>query len=435
MPISYNELHNLVLSVKNDITNTFLKNVYHFENKWMFKFNKVSLVFDPKNKLFIGEFEEREKNIHSVCRKLRLTLGDKKVLNIGILNKDRTVVFEFQNNYLILENYAKGNIILTDKEYTIIVLTRIYNNISHGNKYTELFDFNTDESKVIKSIEPVKLEIRKVKPKKEKSTISTQVKNLESKIVKIEEIINDTDYTSFEQLSKLHSDRKKLNEKLDKAKLHEKGNIVKEKVKVEYVILNTERWYNEYHWWRTKSNLLVVGGKNAVQNEKLVKNYLKNTDYYFHSDYPGCGSFILFKETEIEPNIIDFIDVANGVLALSQQWKNGCGGEVYYVYGQQVSKTPPSGEYITKGSFIINGTRNYLKVDTLVLGYTLTKENELMLGPYSVVKRINERCIKLTPKPDTKKGNQKKLHNTIKKVFNLKEITVSLFNYPCNIFE
>ena len=106
---------------------------------------------------------------------------------------------------------------------------------------------------------------------------------------------------------------------------------------------------------------------------------------------------------------------------------------MYYVLGHQVSKTPPSGEYITKGSFIINGTRNYLKVDTLVLGYTLTKENELMLGPYSVVKRINDTCIKLTPKPDTKKGNLKKLNACLKKVFNIKEITVNLFNYPCNI--
>jgi predicted ribosome quality control (RQC) complex YloA/Tae2 family protein len=406
--------------------------VYHFENKWLFKFNKISLVFDPKNKIFIGEFDEREKNIHSVCRKLRLTLNDKKVLSVGILNKDRTVVFEFQNNYLILENYAKGNIVLTDKEHTIIVLTRIYGNISHGNKYTEYFDFNMEE-KEIQSIIPIKLEIKKVKPKKERSTVSTQVKTLENKIVKVEELIKDTEYTDFEKLSKLHSDRKKLNEKLEKAKLHEKDSIVKSKVKIDYITLNTNRWYHEYHWWRTKSNLLVVGGKNADQNEKLVKSYLKDTDYYFHSDSPGCGSFILFNEAEIEPGIVDFLDVANGVLALSQQWKNGCGGEVYYVLGHQVSKTPPSGEYITKGSFIINGTRNYLKVDTLVLGYTLTKENELMLGPYSVVKRINDNCIKLTPKPDTKKGNLKKLNASIKKVFNIKEITVNLFNYPCNI--
>ena len=33
-------------------------------------------------------------------------------------------------------------------------------------------------------------------------------------------------------------------------------------------------WYEEYHWFYTTNNLLVVAGKNSDQNEQLVKKYM-----------------------------------------------------------------------------------------------------------------------------------------------------------------
>jgi predicted ribosome quality control (RQC) complex YloA/Tae2 family protein len=448
--LTYQELQILVSELKPIVINSFLKNIYHYNGLWLFKFSTISLVYEPITSIWIGEFTERETEIHSVCRKLRLSIGDRKVLDLFILKEDRTIVFKFRDYNLILENYAKGNVILTDLSLNIIVLTRIYGNISHNKSYVELIQNDTEikldysileESKKLYSQKMVKVQNIIEKKKKEKKTqidhIKYQIQEFEKKIAKLEETIDEIstqETIDYEKLSKIHADRKKIVLKLSKAHTY---NITKEKKiekkQSEYLILNVNKWYQVYHWWETKHGFLVVGGKNAEQNEKLVKSYLNSNDYYFHSDLPGCGSFILFSKKDTTPDIIDLIDTANGVLSLSQQWKNGTGGNVYWVYGHQVSKTPPSGEYITKGSFMINGTRNYIKVDVLMLGYTLTKNNELVLAPYSVINRIAKKAIKLVPQPDTKKGNMKKLTSLIKSTFNIKDIPkeINLFNYPC----
>lgn len=40
----------------------------------------------------------------------------------------------------------------------------------------------------------------------------------------------------------------------------------------------------------------------------------------------------------------------------------------YWVWGDQVSKTAPTGEYLTTGSFMIRGKKNFLPPSHLILG-------------------------------------------------------------------
>ena len=435
--LSYDELGSLVTHLQPLIIGSFLKNIYHYKGKWLFKFTNVSLIYEPTTSIWVGNFEERETEIHSVCRKLRLTICNLKVKDFFILHKDRTIVFDFYEHYLIIENYAKGNVILTDTSLNVIVLTRIYNDVSHNKKYTANFikNENTEFKKNLtietsQSMYENKIKSKKKKEKEKIDPIKFQINELENKL---NDIINKIDKeTDFKLLEELHTNRKKILYKLDRAK--NLKTIKKETKKINYITLNNKKWYHSYYWWITKNGFLVVGGKNADQSEKLVKSYMADTDYYFHSDSVGSGSFILFNKNN-NPSDIDLDDTANGLLSLSQQWKNGVGSSVYWVYGHQVSKTPPTGEYITKGSFIVNGTRNYIKVDTLILGYALTKENELLLAPYRIIQRYNKPFIKILPKTDTKKGNMKKLVTLIKELYKVKELpqNISLFNYPCNI--
>ena len=126
--------------------------------------------------------------------------------------------------------------------------------------------------------------------------------------------------------------------------------------------VNTNKWYHKYHWWFTKNNFLVIGGKNDTDNEKIVKTYLKDDDLYFHCEEPGSGSFILITDNRT-PDLIDIDETAEGVMCLSNQWNTSFNyGNVIYVKGSQVSKTPPSGEYITKGSFMLYGKKETIKV-------------------------------------------------------------------------
>jgi hypothetical protein len=53
----------------------------------------------------------------------------------------------------------------------------------------------------------------------------------------------------------------------------------------------------------------------------------------------------------------------------SKAWSAGYGSiDVFYVKGEQVSKTPPSGEYLPKGSFMIYGEKRWVKNVRLLLG-------------------------------------------------------------------
>ena len=200
-------------------------------------------------------------------------------------------------------------------------------------------------------------------------------------------------------MNSIHQSRKKIQKKKESA-ISNKEILQQQQKKIPQKIekkvfdgIKTSQWYYKYHWWITKNNFLVVGGKSADDNERLVKNYLTDNDYFFHSDDFGSGSFILFCKDKSQPDAIDLDETAEGVLALSKNW--GLSGNIYYVKGNQVSKTPPSGETLSKGSFMIYGKRNYIKIHSTTLGYVLVNENALMLAPYRICQRINKNCIKI----------------------------------------
>ena len=469
--ISYNELEQLIYILKENLVNSYLKKIYHYEGLWMFKFNHMSFVYDHGNCIWIGKFNERETKLHSISIKLRKEIGDRKLINIDIVDNDRTIVLEFRDYKLVFEVYAKGNIILLNKENKIIVLTRLYHNCYHNMIY-KLADFKKfDNYEILKfgwkinnkeviengidfeniseallylwNLKYKKKEIKIINNKKKKTSvkyhIDNQIKNFNKKIdKKMKQIGNleDVSYDSidYKELEKLYTQKKKLDNKLKKASKivicdKTKGKAKNKNIKIELVTTN---WYQKYHWWYTKNGFLVVGGKNADDNEKIVKTYLKDTDYYLHTDEAGSGSFVLITEKRT-PEDIDFTETAEGVLALSTQWNSSfISGKVYYVKGEQVSKTPNSGEYVTKGSFIIRGNKNYINISECTLGYGLYNNNQLMLAPYGIINRLKGSKVKIIH--STKKMKGKIMSKFIKKKLNIKlPDSISLFSKPCKI--
>lgn len=449
--LSYLELETLCFSLKNKVE--YLKNIYHYNGKWLFRFNKVDFTFENGN-INIGIFEEREKNIHSVCQKLRQTVVGKKILSVDIVKNDRTLIFEFVEYFVVIELFAKGNIILLDKNQNIIVLTRIHKNIRHGNKY-EWNEFQTefplrkciwkndthfecletengmdiiDAMKIIQDKKPKKKEKKKI-DKVEKNK-KFQIDKLEKSLEKINQQIEQNNFfLNYKELGILHNERKRIEKKLQKALVFNEVNHLEKKVlvqKEEKVNVEYTKWYHKYHWWITKNNFLVVGGKNSDENDYLVKTYLKPNDYYFHCEDFGSGSFILFTDNR-EPENIDFDETAEGVLALSKYW--GSSGNVFYVRGSQVSLTPPTGMSLSKGSFMIYGKKNIIKVSQTILGYVL-QGKELMLAPYRICNRIDKNALKIKPNLSRKKGISKMIKEKLK--INV-EPHIYLFNKPCKI--
>lgn len=71
----------------------------------------------------------------------------------------------------------------------------------------------------------------------------------------------------------------------------------------------------------------------------------------------------------------------------------------YWVTGDQVSKTAPTGEYLTTGSFMVRGKKNFLPPAHLILGFSFL----FRLEDSFVAHHMNERkVITGTNSEDTK---------------------------------
>ncbi len=47
--------------------------------------------------------------------------------------------------------------------------------------------------------------------------------------------------------------------------------------------LQKKRWYHRFRWFTTSDGVLVIGGRDASQNEELVKKYMEGGDLFVHA--------------------------------------------------------------------------------------------------------------------------------------------------------
>lgn len=74
----------------------------------------------------------------------------------------------------------------------------------------------------------------------------------------------------------------------------------------------------------------------------------------------------------------------------SQAWDSKIVTSAWWVEPHQVSKTAPTGEYLTVGSFMIRGKKNFLPPNPLVMGFGLL----FRLDESSIAAHINERRVR-----------------------------------------
>ncbi|WP_435115029.1 ribosome rescue protein RqcH [Halolamina sp. C58] len=167
-----------------------------------------------------------------------------------------------------------------------------------------------------------------------------------------------------------------------------------------------EHWYEEFRWFHTSDGYLVIGGRNADQNEALVKKYLNKHDRFFHTQAHGGPVTILKASGPSEPSSpVDWPEssieeAAQFAVAYSSVWKDGRGaGDAYMVEPDQVSKTPESGEYLEKGGFAIRGDREYFRdlPSRVAVGITCEDETRVIGGPPSAIEPDAETTITLEP--------------------------------------
>lgn len=122
-----------------------------------------------------------------------------------------------------------------------------------------------------------------------------------------------------------------------------------------------KQWFETYHWMMTSDGFLVVGGRNASQNEILFKKRIDAEDIVLHAEIHGAPLTIVKSDgKKITPLAIR--EAGEFAAAYSSGWKAGLAGvDVYWIKPEQVSKTPPAGQFLPKGSFMILGQKNFMK--------------------------------------------------------------------------
>ncbi|KAL0269425.1 UNVERIFIED_CONTAM: hypothetical protein PYX00_007165 [Menopon gallinae] len=211
----------------------------------------------------------------------------------------------------------------------------------------------------------------------------------------------DLDLTAFANARKYY-DKKRSAAKKQQKTIESQGKALKSaerKVKIALkemkTIVNINRarkifWFEKFFWFISSENYLVIAGRDMMQNEIIVKRYMRPGDIYVHADIHGASSVII-KNPSGEPIPPKTLNEA-GVMALaySAAWKAKVLAAAWWVKSDQVSKTAPTGEYITTGSFIIRGKKNYLPPGNLIMGYSFL----FKLEENSVFRHRDERKVK-----------------------------------------
>ncbi|WP_435098050.1 ribosome rescue protein RqcH [Halorubrum sp. N11] len=171
-------------------------------------------------------------------------------------------------------------------------------------------------------------------------------------------------------------------------------------------IRSPDDWYDRFRWFHTSTGYLVIGGRNADQNEELVKKYMGKHDRFFHTQAHG-GPVTLLKAAGPSESAdpVDFSEetlreAAQFAVSYSSDWKDGRGaGDAYMVEPDQVSKTPESGEYIEKGSFVIRGDRTYFEdvPCRIAVGVQCEPVTQAIGGPPSAIVDRTATSVTLEP--------------------------------------
>jgi len=186
--------------------------------------------------------------------------------------------------------------------------------------------------------------------------------------------------------------------------------VESQKLKKNLKAVRKVHWFEKFNWCISSEGYLILSGRDAQQNEILFKRYMRPSDIYVHADIPGAATCIVrAKNPSMLSAATGSAGVGNssssgghsgatsasgrppaaasaapnrpispmaiqeaGMMAVSRSnaWKGKIGGvAAWWVWANQVSKTAPSGEYLTTGSFMILGKKNFLPPMALEMGF------------------------------------------------------------------
>jgi len=146
--------------------------------------------------------------------------------------------------------------------------------------------------------------------------------------------------------------------------LFAESNVTSAEPKTVELVLKKVReraWYEKFRWAVLSSSRKLLLGRDAITNEVLVRKHSDEEAQVFHSDFVGSPFALVWPPGEMtEKEIHEAADITASYT--TKAWEMAFSSlDVYWVRGSQLSKSPPSGTYLTKGAFYVTGERNFVR--------------------------------------------------------------------------
>lgn len=170
-------------------------------------------------------------------------------------------------------------------------------------------------------------------------------------------------------------------------------------------LVRHQMWFEKFFWFISSDGYLVVGGRDASQNEMLYKKHLRKGDVYVHADMNGAASVVIKNNPQTPDAPIPPSTLAQAgslTVCSSNAWDSKAGMGAWWVNAEQVSKSAPTGEYLPAGSFMVRGNKNILTPQPLVLGFGFLFKISEESKANHVKHRLHEGAEPRAARPDTK---------------------------------
>lgn len=166
----------------------------------------------------------------------------------------------------------------------------------------------------------------------------------------------------------LKSHEKKVTEDLKKGLKQEKDVLRP---------VRKQQWFEKYIYFISSDGYLVLGGKDAQQNEIIYRRYLRKGDIYVHADLKGAVPMIIKNkpntpDAPIPPSTLS--QAGHYSVCTSDAWESKAVMSAWWVRSDQVSKTGQTGEFLPAGLFNIQGKKEFLPPAQLVVGLAVMFE-------------------------------------------------------------
>lgn len=222
---------------------------------------------------------------------------------------------------------------------------------------------------------------------------------------------NSTEYYDQKKTAASKEDRT-LQASTKALRSHEKkvAEDLKKGLKQEKDVLRPVRkqqWFEKFVYFLSSDGYLVLGGKDAQQNEIIYRRYFRKGDVYVHADLKGAVPMIIKNkpttpDAPIPPSTLS--QAGNLSVCTSDAWDSKAVMSAWWVPSNQVSKTGQTGEFLPPGIFNIKGKKEFLPPAQLIVGlavmFEISEASKARHNKHHVLDGVNISAVEMAPEPE-----------------------------------